>query len=130
MNKKDKFFEELEALGKQHNIDFNIAFSDDVRDFLNRLKELQLITPDKLGEISGGPAAASTLTDNGAKIIKYLQENNKIHTAKSIAEGMGAKSRSVAGAMRKLIQEGYIEKLGGEPNSYKLTELGNELKID
>jgi DNA-binding HxlR family transcriptional regulator len=43
-------------------------------------------------------------------------------------------ARSVSGSMRKLVTEQYVEKVGQNPVTYKLTDLGEtlakELQVD
>ena len=71
-------------------------------------------------------------TDNGKLILKYLQENKNIDSwkAKDIAEGLFISSRTVSGAIRKLVTDGYVEKIGQEPVVYTLTEYGKTINID
>lgn len=66
------------------------------------------------------------LTDNGAMILQYLkgQDNDKMHKAKDIADGLCISSRSVSGAMRKLVSDGFVDKIGQNPSLYMLTEKG------
>ena len=45
--------------------------------------------------------------------------NNQFKAA-DIAEGLGVVPRSVAGSMRKLVNDGYIKKIGEKPNVYSL----------
>ena len=49
---------------------------------------------------------------------------------RDIAEGVFISSRSVAGSMRKLVNDGYVDKLSGEPAIYSLTNKGKEVKLD
>ena len=67
-------------------------------------------------------------TENGAKVLRWMQENyaqyNNIMKAKEIGEGLFTTSRSVSGAMRKLITDGYATKIDGQPICYSLTDLG------
>ena len=65
-------------------------------------------------------------TNNGKLILKYMQQHleTPMWKAKEIAEGLFISSRSVSGAMRKLITDGYIEKIGESPASYALTDTG------
>ena len=67
------------------------------------------------------------LTEIGSKILIYMQNqkqqnNKKQFTAKSIAEGLFISSRSVSGAMRKMINDGYIVKCSDKPVAYSLVE--------
>ena len=67
------------------------------------------------------------LTEIGSKILIYMQNqkqqnNKKQFTAKNIAEGLFISSRSVSGAMRKMINDGYIVKCSDKPVAYSLVE--------
>ena len=50
------------------------------------------------------------ITENGAKILKFMQENwekhNNIFKATTIAEGLFTNGKSVSGSMRKLVSDG------------------------
>lgn len=76
---------------------------------------------------------SSAITENGQKILSYMQENiekmSNLFTSKEIAEGLFTSGRSVAGSMRKLITDGYVEKVGKDPVQYSLTEVGQNYKI-
>ena len=50
--------------------------------------------------------------------------------AKEIAEGMFMGSRAVSGAMRKLVADGFVDKVGQDPVMYILTEKGKNIKIE
>lgn len=72
-------------------------------------------------------------TDNGKLIMKYLQElpeGAPMMKAKEIAEGMFVGSRAVSGAMRKLVADGFVEKVGENPVMYALTDAGRNIKIE
>ena len=71
-------------------------------------------------------------TDNGKLIMKYLQDNQDTPMWKSrdIAEGLFISSRAVSGAMRKLVTDGYVEKVGQDPVVYALTENGKNIVIE
>jgi hypothetical protein len=72
-------------------------------------------------------------TDNGKLIMKYLQElptDAPMMKAKEIAEGMFVSSRAVSGAMRKLVTDGFVEKVGQDPVMYALTDAGRNIKIE
>lgn len=72
-------------------------------------------------------------TENGAKVLRWMQENysdyNNVLKAKEIGDGLFISSRSVSGAMRKLITDKYVEKIDGTPVCYSLTELGKTCSI-
>ena len=68
-------------------------------------------------------------TNNGKLILKFLQNNAQIETWKSkdIAEGIGISSRGVSASARKLVNDGYIDKVGQDPVFYILTEEGKSV---
>ena len=71
-------------------------------------------------------------TDNGRLILKYLQDNTQetMWKARDVAEGLFISSRAVSGAMRKLVSDGYVEKMGQDPVIYSLTEKGKNIEIE
>lgn len=83
----------------------------------------------KNGEVktSGG------MTENGSKVLAWMQENEEkmsnLFTSKEIAEALFTSGRSVAGSMRKLVKDEYVEKVGTNPIKYALTEAGRTYKI-
>lgn len=72
-----------------------------------------------------------TFTDNGKLIMKFLQENieTPMWKAKDIAEGLFISSRAVSGAMRKLVTDNFVEKVGQDPTIYSITEKGKNIEI-
>lgn len=74
------------------------------------------------------------ITENGIKILKIMQNKldqyNNIFTSKNIGEFLFMSPRSVSGSMKKLITDGYVIKLGLNPVSYGLTDLGKNYKFD
>ena len=72
------------------------------------------------------------LTDNGKLILNYLQKNPSVVALKSkdIAEGLFISSRTVSGAIRKLVTDGFVEKIGQDPVVYSITEKGKNFNID
>ena len=71
-------------------------------------------------------------TDNGKLIMNCLKNNldKEMWTAKDIAEELFVSSRTVSGAIRKLITDGFVEKVGQDPIIYSLTELGKNIEIN
>jgi len=90
----------------------------------------EVIVKDKPSKVS------VEITENGTKILSWMQDNWKDYSnafsAKTIGEGIFESSRSVSGAMRKLVSAGFVEKNGSNPCSYSITEKGKtkELIID
>ena len=83
--------------------------------------------------LKGGESSKPTFTDNGKLIIQYLQtlpEGTPMMKAKEIAEGMFISSRAVSGAMRKLVTDGFVEKVGESPVMYALTDAGKNITIE
>lgn len=70
-------------------------------------------------------------TENGEKILVYLQSApTAMYKARDIAENMGLTSKGVSGAMRKLVTDGYVEKVGKDPVVYMITEKGKSVKFE
>ena len=77
-------------------------------------------------------AAKPMFTDNGKIILKYMQDNKdrEMMKAKEIGEGLLISSRAVSGALRKLVTDKFVEKVGQDPVVYSLTEKGKNITID
>ena len=92
--------------------------TDNVIAYLNILKEVKDEKP--------------VLTENGKLILKYLQEHQDVRCwkAKDLADQMGISSRGASGTLRKLVNDGFCEKLGAEPVIYALTEKGKTFIIE
>lgn len=72
-----------------------------------------------------------TFTENGKKIIEWMREHPEMTMVKSrdVAEGLMISSRGVSGAFRKLVSDGFVEKMGQNPIIYVLTEKGKNFEI-
>ena len=116
MGKKEKFVLEIEQALKEQKI----SLSEDAQIYFEALK----------GEDSDSPR----FTENGKAILKFIQENkdtyNNLFKAKDIGEGMGISSRTASGSLRKLVNDGFVEKLGENPKMYSLTEEGESVTFD
>lgn len=113
MSKKDEFIKYVETV-------INIEeMNEDARRYWEALKSKE--------EVEKAP-----FTDNGKLILQFLQENANVETwkAKDIAEGLFITSRTVSGSIRKLVTEGYVEKMGENPVIYTLTEKGKNTEIN
>lgn len=114
MTKKDEFIKYVEDL-----MDGNLyEMSENVRLYWDAFKGK--VEEDK-----------PMFTDNGKLILQYLKDNQStpMWKAKDIAEGLFISSRGVSGAMRKLVTDGYVEKVGQDPVIYSLTEKGKIVEI-
>ena len=74
------------------------------------------------------------MTENGLKVLTWMQEHieemSNVFTAKEIGEGLFTSGRSISGSMKKLVNDGYVEKIGKSPVQYSLTETGKLYHID
>lgn len=74
------------------------------------------------------------MTENGLKVLTWMQghieEMSNVFTAKEIGEGLFTSGRSISGSMKKLVNDGYVEKIGKNPVQYSLTETGKLYHID
>ena len=106
-------------------------------EFVNALIAAAPETADKLmtdnvraylAALTDSKADKPVLTDNGKMILKYMQENLNIPMmkAKDVAEGLFVSS----GSLRKLVSDGFCEKVGTDPVVYALTEKGKTYKIE
>lgn len=121
MDKKEKFIDLIEEVFRKIDIDTFVEGSPDAQEGLEFWEAF------KSGKTIGG------MTENGGKILQYMQENeqiqNNLFKSKEIGEGLFMSSRSVSGAMRKLITDGYVSKMGSNPVVYSLTDSGRAASI-
>ena len=115
---KEQFLNFLDRLMENSPEIVEQYMTDDIKAYLNALYEVKENKP--------------ALTDNGKIVLKYLQEHKETRTwkAKDIAEQMGISSRGVSGSLRKLVNDGFCEKLGENPIIYCLTEKGTNYIIE
>jgi DNA-binding MarR family transcriptional regulator len=71
------------------------------------------------------------ITDNGKLILDYMQKSEVTALkSKDIADGLLVSSRTVSGSMRKLVTDGFVEKMGQNPAIYTLTDKGKNYQIN
>lgn len=110
-------------------------------DFLNALMEAAPDTAEKLMTdnirsyieiLNGSKPDKPQVTENGQRILKYLQENPEFKTwkARDLADRMGMASRGVSGTLRKLVNDGYCEKISTDPVVYTVTNKGMNYIIE
>lgn len=94
---------------------------DDVKEFYDMLRTQQ-----------NAQDSRPLLTDSGCQILKYLQDcGPKNLKAKDIADGLEISSRKVSGSIRKLVTDGFVEKVTlTSPVVYKITEQGQNFDIE
>lgn len=113
------------------------------QEFLDFLNELMKAAPDVveakmtdsiknyIETLSGTVENKIVLTDNGKIILDYMKKTDVLMLkAKDIAEGLGISSRQVSGALRKLVTDGFVEKVSQDPVIYTLTEKGRNFIIE
>jgi DNA-binding MarR family transcriptional regulator len=116
MSKKDKFIKMVDEL--LSNVDVSELDKEAVEYF----------TALKMTSETDKPQ----FTENGRTILLYMRDNadtyNNCFTAKSLGELLDMTSRTVSGAMRKLVTDGYVEKIGTSPVVYSVTQAGREVE--
>lgn len=112
----DDFFDRavLTGVNDEYDLDAALEFFNDLKN--NKVKN------------------SSAMTENGQKILSWMQENvekmSNVFTSKEAAEALFTSGRSIAGSMRKLVNDGYVEKTGKDPVQYSLTEAGKNYQFD
>ena len=110
------------------------------QEFINFIDELMKAAPQiepnedakaYLDVFRGKETNKPEFTENGKLILKHLQDNPKqvMWKAKDIGEGLFISSRAVSGAMRKLVTDGYVEKVGQDPVIYTITDKGKTVDL-
>jgi len=126
MTKKEKFIEFVNMLMTETwpDVDSEEKGREEWKDALDFFEEF------KNGKIKNSGA----MTENGQKILAWMQKNidsmNNIFTSREAAEALFTSGRSISGSMRKLVNDGYVEKTGKDPVQYSLTEVGKSYQID
>lgn len=120
MTNKEKFIEEIEYYIEEGKTKFTaFRLSDEAMAYFESLKK------DK--------GHSKAITENGIKILQFMQENwknrNNIFKAAEIGEGLFMSGRSVSGSMRKLVADGYVVKEGKDPVCYSITEAGKSFEL-
>jgi DNA-binding MarR family transcriptional regulator len=121
MSKKQEFIKMVEFLLEDAVIDEENFDSTSALEYFEAFK---MIKDSKKEEI----------TENGKNILLYMQKEvdnkNNLFSAKQIAEGLFSSSRAVSGAMRKLVSDGYVEKLSDSPIVYAITDKGRTITFN
>ena len=125
MSKKEQFIKLVEFLMEDSNFrdlddDEKQSIWGDALDFWNGL------------QISGDTSKGK-FTENGKLVLQFMKDNkdnfNNLFKAKDLGEGLQISSRTASGAMRKLVNDGYAEKIGQSPVVYSLTQKGIEVDL-
>ena len=115
MSKKETFIVEIEDI-----LAHGITLSEDAMTYFTALK-------------GAADKEKPAFTENGKAVLQFMQENketyNNLFKAKEVGEGMNITSRTASGAMRKLVTDGYVEKMGENPVVYSLTDKGMTIDL-
>lgn len=111
MGKRQEFIDFIESL--------NLEMPDGAKVYFEALKDNKDV--DK-----------PMFTDNGKIILQCLKDNldTELWKSKDIAEKLFISSRTVSGAIRKLVSDGFVEKVGTNPTIYTITQKGKEININ
>lgn len=124
MTKKEKFIKLIQTEIFDRADIWSENYEEDWLDVVSFWEEF------KNGKVKNSGA----MTENGAKILTWMQENvdsmNNIFTSKEAAEALFTSGRSIAGSMRKLVNDGYVDKIGKDPVQYSLTDAGKNYQFD
>lgn len=114
MTKKQEFVNFIEEVIEKSPV----VMSDNVKAYWEAFK----------GNEGNKPA----FTENGKKVLVFLQAqtDKDMWKAKEIGEELMVSSRTVAGSMRKLVSDGYVEKIGQDPVVYAITEKGKKVVFE
>ena len=116
MNKYKQFLDYFDWLVE--NCKQSVVMPDEVQDVYNMLQEQQAMEKPMF-------------TESGLSILEYLQTcDAKSLKARDIADGMVISSRQVSGAIRKLVTDGFVDKMGSSPVIYSLTTKGRDFDIN
>lgn len=114
---KQEFIDFLDALMNAAPEVVESKMTDNIKAYIEALKDTKNDKP--------------ILTDNGKLILHYMQKDSSpMFKAKDIAEGLFISSRAISGSLRKLVTDGFCEKVGKDPVVYSLTEKGKNFKIE
>lgn len=114
MTKCEEFLEFVDFL--MQNCKEPVHPSESVQAYLDALRSSERTSEKK------------EFTSNGKAILQWLQGAPAgMYKARDVAEAIEVSSRAVSGAMRKLVNDGYIEKVGKDPVVYSITEKGKNV---
>ena len=110
MNAREMFIEEVEKYVEN--------FPEEAQNYFKTFKET--VSENK-----------KEFTENGKIILTCLKDNSEVSMwkAKDIADKIELSSRTVSGALRKLVSDGYVEKTGKNPVIYNITEKGKNIEF-
>lgn len=83
-------------------------------------------------ELQKTKSRSGELSDKAKNVLKHMQDcpERVEFKAAEIGEALGTSGRSVSGSIRKLVIDGYVEKVGQDPVTYKITDLGKAYQFE
>ena len=89
---------------------------------------------DFLDELLEKNSTENILTETGRKILISMYANKEtylnVFSSKQLGELLFMSARSISGSMRKLVTDGFVEKVGQDPAIYTITEKGKNYIIE
>lgn len=87
-----------------------------------------------LNELLEKNSTENILTETGRKILISMYTNKETYlntfSSKQLGELLFMSARSISGSMRKLVTDGFVEKVGQDPAIYTITEKGKNYIIE
>ncbi len=71
----------------------------------------------------------SRLTDYATAVVLYLQDNNKLHSADYIAQGVSLETPTVSKVLKLLTKAQILTSIRGSNGGYKLAKLVKEISL-
>lgn len=114
---KQEFIDFLNALMQAAPQVVEEKMTDNVKAYIDAISDVKIKTDE--------------VTEKGLPIISFMQGSPaSMFKARDIADTLGVSSRGVSGTLRKLVNDGYVDKIGIDPIVYSLTEKGRNYKVD
>lgn len=111
MTSREKFIKEVENL--------STLLSDEALEYFESLKAVP---------------AKPEITEKGLEILQAMRSEvearNNLFKAADVGEILGKPAKAVSGSLRKLVTDGFVEKIGEKPIVYALTEKGKTFEVE
>ena len=121
MTKKEAFIQAVkDYIFNNEEVDLYNSYDEEVvEQIYNYWEDLQKVPP---------PRPSVEITEIGMKILSFFRAKPHLKmTARELGESMLLSPQTVAGAMKKLVADGYIKKIQNtKPTLYKITKKGQE----
>ena len=78
--------------------------------------------------------AKPEITEKGLEILRAMQSEvevrNNLFKAADVGSILDKPAKAVSGSLRKLVSDGFVEKIGEKPILYALTEKGKTFEVE